>query len=101
METKASLPGSERAETDELRLWVAAALAGMPEEWRRALLMRHVNGLERSEVARAIGRPEQELDEILDHARAYLRVKLLESERIFEDGCRRGGGAAAGSRAPS
>ena len=80
METKASsVPMAEPAETEELRQWIGAALAGMPEEWRRALLMRHVNGLERSELARAIGRPEREVDYILDRARAYLRVKLLES----------------------
>jgi DNA-directed RNA polymerase specialized sigma24 family protein len=58
---------------------VKAALAGMPTEWRRALLLCHVEGLSAAELARTIGRAEQEIERVLEHAREYLRQKLIES----------------------
>jgi len=72
----------EHAETVELRWCVSTALAGMPAEWRRALLLRHVDGLMGGELARALGRSEPETRRILEQAGAYLRQKLVES------GCR-------------
>jgi RNA polymerase sigma factor (sigma-70 family) len=72
----------EVAETEELRWCVNAALAGMPKEWRRALLLHHVEGLRDADLARAIGKPQPEIRRILDRARHYLRQRLVES------GCR-------------
>ena len=72
----------EHAETVELRWCVSTALAGMPAEWRRALLLRHVDGLAGVELAKALDRSEPETRRILEQARAYLRQKLVES------GCR-------------
>jgi DNA-directed RNA polymerase specialized sigma24 family protein len=56
-----------------------AALARMPTEWRRALLLCHVEGLSDTEFTRAIGRAEPEIERVLEHAREYLRQKLIES----------------------
>jgi RNA polymerase sigma factor (sigma-70 family) len=68
----------QEAETSELRGCLEAALAGMPRTWRRALLLRHVDGLAGPTLARAIGRPEPVADRILDNARAYVRQRLVE-----------------------
>lgn len=78
---EAPTPG-EQVETRELRWCVDTALAGMPAEWRRAVLLRHVEGLTGVELARALRRSELETRRILEQARAYLRQKLVES------GCR-------------
>ena len=56
-----------------------AALAGMPTEWRRALLLCHIEGLSATEPARTIGWAEPEIEHVLEHAREYLRQKLIES----------------------
>jgi RNA polymerase sigma factor (sigma-70 family) len=72
----------EQAEIRELQWCVGTALAGMPAEWRRALLLRHVDGLAGVELAKALDRSEPETRRILEQARAYLRQKLVES------GCR-------------
>jgi DNA-directed RNA polymerase specialized sigma24 family protein len=56
-----------------------AALARMPTEWRRALLLCHVEGLSDAELTRTIGRAEPEIERVLEHAREYLRQKLIES----------------------
>ena len=72
----------DEAETREVQACVSAALAGLPGEWRRALLLRHVDGLAGSQLAQAIGKPEPEVQRILEHAGGYLRERLLES------GCR-------------
>jgi DNA-directed RNA polymerase specialized sigma24 family protein len=58
---------------------VKAALAGMPTEWRRALLLCHVEGLSAAELTRTIGRGEPEIERVFEHAREYLRQKLIES----------------------
>jgi RNA polymerase sigma factor (sigma-70 family) len=72
----------QESETKELRRCVEAALGGMPRAWRRALLLRHVNGLTGSALASAVERPKPETDRMLENARDYLRQRLMES------GCR-------------
>jgi RNA polymerase sigma factor (sigma-70 family) len=76
----------QEAETEELRQCVNLALAEMPREWRRALLLRHVEGLASAELARTIGRAEPEIEDILGSARQYLRQKLIESGFRFRQG---------------
>jgi RNA polymerase sigma factor (sigma-70 family) len=78
-----SIPTPEQeAEIRELRRCVRMALTGLPREWRRALLLCHVEGLTGAELARSMGRAEPETERILEHAREYLRQRLLEA------GCR-------------
>jgi hypothetical protein len=69
----------QQPEADELRPCLERVLKAMPPVWRRALLLRHVDGLTGPAVARAVGRPEREIGALLDHARAYLREYLLSS----------------------
>jgi RNA polymerase sigma factor (sigma-70 family) len=76
----------QEAEATELRRCVDEALAELPSTWRRAVLLRHVNGLAGTALARAVGRPEAETDRMLDHARAYLRQRLVESGCAFQGG---------------
>ena len=85
-DTLAPAPTPEQQlEGDELRQCLESALNAMPLTWRRALLLRHVDGLAGSAVARAIGRPEREIGALLDHARAYLREQLLSSRYPVPD----------------
>jgi len=69
----------EHAEVVEMRLCVSSALAGMPKEWRRALLLRYVDGLAGAELARALGRSVPESERLLEHARQHLRQRLIEA----------------------
>jgi RNA polymerase sigma factor (sigma-70 family) len=69
----------EVAATHELQSCVDAALAGLPEEWRRAVTLYHVEGLSGDELARALGKSRSESEHLLEHARAYLRQRLTES----------------------
>jgi RNA polymerase sigma factor (sigma-70 family) len=71
-------------ETDELRRCVKVAMAAMPREWQRALLLRYIEGLVDTELAKAIGKPEPEVERILEHARQYLRQRLMESSCRFK-----------------
>jgi RNA polymerase sigma factor (sigma-70 family) len=72
------------AEARELQACVTAALAGLPKEWRRALLLRHVEGLAGADLGRALGRPEPEVQRMLRHASHYLRQRLVESGCAFK-----------------
>jgi RNA polymerase sigma factor (sigma-70 family) len=71
----------EEREGRELRSCLDAALAGLPDAWR-ALLLRHYDGeLDAADLARAAGKPEPEVQRTLEHAREYLRQRLVESGR--------------------
>jgi DNA-directed RNA polymerase specialized sigma24 family protein len=61
---------------------VDVALARMPSQWRRALLLRYSEGLTGAALATALHRTPAETERILDNARAFLRQHLEES------GCR-------------
>jgi RNA polymerase sigma-70 factor (ECF subfamily) len=72
----------DEAARREIRECVRAALAGLPREWRRALLLRHIDGLAGARLSRALGKSPSEVHRILDHAQHYLRQRLVDS------GCR-------------
>jgi RNA polymerase sigma factor (sigma-70 family) len=77
-----SIPDPEReAEREELRWCMSAALAGLPEQWRRALELSLIDGRPRAELARELGTSEAEVERVLDRARDYLR------QRVMEAGC--------------
>ncbi len=73
----------QELETADLQQCVRTALAGLPAEWRRALTLRFVQGLEGMALARALGRSTREASTIVDQARAYLRQKLTEAGCSF------------------
>ena len=72
----------DETEVRELQWCVDEALAGLPSEWREVVLLHHVEGRAGPELARAAGKPEPEVERILERARDYLRQRLVES------GCR-------------
>jgi len=69
----------ETTRVKELWLCVNQGLAGLPKEWRKALLLRYVEAVEGAPIAKSLGKPEPEIARTLEHARAYLRQRLLES----------------------
>jgi RNA polymerase sigma factor (sigma-70 family) len=75
---------AQEVEAQELQSCLRAALAEMPKDWRRALVLHHVEDLSGAELAEAVGRPEQELPQILEQARRYLRERLIASGCQFE-----------------
>ncbi len=76
----------EETERKEMWLCVARALAKMPRDLRRALLLCQVDGLTGAELAEAIGKPEPETQCILGQARNYLRRQLVEAGCSFKAG---------------
>jgi RNA polymerase sigma factor (sigma-70 family) len=66
-------------EAKELRACVREALNRMPRDWRRALLLHHVERLEGAELAEAVGRQEPEMERMVEQARDYLREQLVEA----------------------
>lgn len=69
----------EHAERTELRVCVNATLTALPPRWRRALLLRYVDGLTGAALGRALGTTEAEAARLLGQARAELRRKLVEA----------------------
>jgi RNA polymerase sigma factor (sigma-70 family) len=69
----------EEVDREETQRCVDAALATMPEEWRRALALRYIRGIKGAALAAALGKTAPEVNRILEHARQYLRGRLIES----------------------
>jgi RNA polymerase sigma factor (sigma-70 family) len=74
------------AATRELRECISAALKALPREWRRAVLLRGVEGLHGTQLAKALGKTPPETHRLLDHARHDLRQRLLEAGCRFKTG---------------
>jgi RNA polymerase sigma factor (sigma-70 family) len=73
------------AETKELRRCVNTALAGLPEQWRQALWLRHGEGLTGAKLAKAIGKPEPEIERTLEYTLQYVRQRLVELGCQFKE----------------
>jgi RNA polymerase sigma factor (sigma-70 family) len=71
----------QAAETAEWQQCVNAAIAGLPAQWRTALVLRFGHGLKGSALARALGKSGPEASRVLERARAYMR------QRLVEEGC--------------
>jgi ribosomal subunit interface protein len=66
-------------ESRELQRYVNRTLATLPRVWRRAFTLHYVGGMPVAEVARMTKRAESEVERHLEHAREYLRQRLLEA----------------------
>jgi RNA polymerase sigma factor (sigma-70 family) len=65
------IPTPEQAtERKELRQCVNAALTTMPKEWRRALLLRHAEGVSEAELATIVGSADATRSSMSSNARA-------------------------------
>jgi RNA polymerase sigma factor (sigma-70 family) len=78
-----STPEDFVAAEEELAQCVNAALAAMPNEWRRALHLRHSGGLTLKELHEVLKKDEPEIERILEYARQHLRQSLIESGCTF------------------
>jgi RNA polymerase sigma-70 factor (ECF subfamily) len=70
---------SERASHDEQLLRLADALAGLPDDQRRAVELRHLNGLATAEIARRMDRTVAAVGGLLQRGLRALREGLDES----------------------
>jgi RNA polymerase sigma-70 factor (ECF subfamily) len=61
---------------------VVQALGILPDEYRRALVMRYADQLGVEEVAKAIGRGYKATESLLARARSAFRAELLETEEL-------------------
>ena len=78
-EVRAAEPGDERLEF-ERRQCLKQALAGLPEEQRKVLVLRHVLGLSPPEIAARLGRSESSVHGLHHRGRAALKAALTELE---------------------
>jgi RNA polymerase sigma factor (sigma-70 family) len=72
-------------ENEELRRSVTKALNEMPKQWRQTLLQHDLQNRSRTDIAKEIGKPESEVDRIVQTAREYLRQRLASSGFEFKD----------------
>ncbi|HVN36681.1 MAG TPA: sigma-70 family RNA polymerase sigma factor [Myxococcota bacterium] len=75
----------EESERGELRQALARAIERLPDEARRTLLLREVDGLSYSEIAKALGIPKGTVMSRLHHARRRVRQLLVEEEMVETD----------------
>jgi RNA polymerase sigma factor (sigma-70 family) len=69
----------EESEREELRACVYRALAEVPREWRRALLLRYIEEFDVAELATIMRKRESDIKSMLERARRELRQRLLEA----------------------
>ncbi|RLB39204.1 MAG: hypothetical protein DRH12_11810 [Deltaproteobacteria bacterium] len=73
-----SIP-EEPTEERERRLYLYRLLALLPTKWRQALNLVFMEEMPRAQVAKVLGTKEQNIDEWLANAEAFLREKMLEA----------------------
>jgi RNA polymerase sigma-70 factor, ECF subfamily len=78
-EVRVNDPGDERLEF-ERRQCLKEALAGLPEEQRTVLVLRHVLGLSPPEIAERLGKTESSVHGLHHRGRAGLKAALIELE---------------------
>ena len=78
-EVRTTDPGDKGVEL-ERRQCLQEALATLPEEQRRVLLLRHVVGLSPPEIAERLGRTESSVHGLHHRGRARLKTALIELE---------------------
>jgi RNA polymerase sigma-70 factor, ECF subfamily len=78
-EVHATEPGDDRLEL-ERRQCLKEALARLPEEQRKVLVLRHVLGLSPPEIAERLGKTESSVHGLHHRGRATLKASLIELE---------------------
>ena len=64
----------------ELQEYITRTLSSLPQAWRRAFTLRYIDDLPVTEIARIMKRSEADVERDLEHARQYLRERLIESD---------------------
>lgn len=79
-DTGRPLPTPEEIlERGDLRDDITRTLAALPHTWRRVFVLHAVEGLALRDVARILGRSRAAVDADLNHAREYLRQRLVDA----------------------
>jgi RNA polymerase sigma factor (sigma-70 family) len=78
-----STPEQWAAAKEELVQCINAALATMPEDWRKAFKLRHVDRLTTDELAEVLDEAAPQIEELLEYARGHLRDQLMASGCTF------------------
>ena len=78
-EVRASDPSANGVEFEQ-RQCLKEALAGLPEEQRKVLVLRHVLGLTPPEIAERLGKTESSVHGLHHRGRASLKAALIELE---------------------
>jgi RNA polymerase sigma factor (sigma-70 family) len=76
------LSPEEEFEAEEIRQHVRTEFNALPPKWRKALLLRYMEGQSNEVLARNMGLKISEAERIITYASAYIRQRLVES------GCR-------------
>ena len=78
------LPGVPTPEqivaSKELQEYIIRTLSSLPQAWRHAFTLRYLDDLPVAEIARIMKRSEADVERDLEHARQYLRERLIESD---------------------
>jgi RNA polymerase sigma-70 factor (ECF subfamily) len=77
-------PGADLARA-ELREALTQAIGQLPEDARRTLLLREVDGLSYAEIAQALGIPKGTVMSRLHHARRRVRQLLIQAGAVEVD----------------
>lgn len=77
-------PGADLSRS-ELRESLSRAIGQLPEDARRTLLLREVDGLSYAEIARALGIPKGTVMSRLHHARRRVRQLLIQAGAVEAD----------------
>jgi RNA polymerase sigma-70 factor (ECF subfamily) len=85
-------------ERGQVREALARAIEALPEEGRRTLLLREVDGLSYGEIARTLGIPKGTVMSRLHHARRRVREMLIEAGAVEVDADGRRTGEIGGAR---
>lgn len=78
--TSRPLPTPEETlERDDIQADIARTLVALPRLWRRVFVLHAVEGLALRDVARILNRSRAAVDADLNHAREYLRQRLVDA----------------------
>jgi RNA polymerase sigma factor (sigma-70 family) len=71
-------------ENEELRRVITKGLREIPSQWRQTLLQHDLQNRSRADIAKEIGKPESEVERIVQSAREYLRQRLVSAGFDFK-----------------
>jgi RNA polymerase sigma factor (sigma-70 family) len=85
-DTARPLPTTEEIlERDDLQDSITRTLAALPRAWRRVFVLHAVDGLALREIARILGRSRAAVDADLNHARQFLRQRLVDAGFVADE----------------
>jgi len=74
----------QAVELRDVRRALVRALAALPRAWRQAVMLTTFEGLSSAQAGKVLGRSEEELEEVLRHAHAFLEARAKEAGFEYE-----------------